>query len=131
MSVEAEQKKPEIKAMMTFVLANRIVEAWNKDSIGMSVPGLLEYLESQNIFQNLKSHIRKMLAQANPKASDALWDKDLRGAIAALRKYGLVEHSKKWSGVNTRGYAISSSRFAGRFNSPQHDWKYIKPVRSR
>ena len=116
--------------MMSAVLANRIVEAWDKDRIGYQVPGLLEYLKQQPVFQPIKIRVRVMLAAANPKASDALWDKNVRSAIIYLRKYGLTEHRSTRLPAEEEHY-ILNARDSGRAFSPGSDWKYVKGVRSK
>ena len=116
--------------MMSAVLANRIVEAWDKDRIGYQVPGLLEYLQQQRVFQPIKIRVRVMLAAANPKASDALWDKNVRSAIIYLRKYGLSEH-RSITMPGEKQHYILNARDSGKYHSPKSDWKYVKSVRSK
>jgi len=116
--------------MMSAILANRIVEAWDRDRKGMQVTGLLEYLKEHNVFQPIWVRIRVMLAAANPKASDALWDKNVRSAIIYLRRYGLIEHRSMTLPPEEQHY-ILNARDSGKTFSPGSDWKYVKAVRSK
>jgi hypothetical protein len=101
--------------------------------MAMSVPGLSEYIYEHGIFQKLSHGMKRMLAVANPKASDAMWDNDFRKAIVELRKYGLVEQYVKTSNraPKTRACYMGGARLSGSFSNPGADWKYVKAVRSK